>query len=121
MMANTNYPSAENPQNQNRTARNNNNTTKNIIIGVLAAGLLGTWAYFLYDKNDSNKQIHEKTLAVNNAMSSKDSVQAMYDVTLARLDTLTGENNKIKGQLSDRESQVNKLRNEISSILTKKN
>jgi len=119
-MANTNYPSAESPQNQNRPVRNSN-TTKNIIIGVLAAGLLGTWAYFLYDKNDSNKQIQEKTLAVNTAMTAKDSVALMYNMTLARLDTLTGENNNIKGQLSDRESQINKLRNEISSILSKKN
>jgi len=116
-MANTNYPSADNQQ---RPAKSSN-TTKNIIIGVLAAGLLGTWAYFLYDKNDSNKQIQEKTFAVNTAMTAKDSVQAMYDITLARLDTLTGENNNIKGQLSDRESQVNKLRTEISGILSKKN
>jgi len=116
-MANTNYPSADNQQ---RPAKSSN-TTKNIIIGVLAAGLLGTWAYFLYDKNDSNKQIQDKTFAVNSAMTAKDSVQAMYDITLARLDTLTGENNNIKGQLSDRESQVNKLRTEISGILSKKN
>lgn len=117
-MANTNYPSAESPQNR---APKNSNTTKNIIIGVLAAGLLGTWAYFLYDKNDSNNQIHERTIAVTQAMTSRDSVQAMYDMTLARLDTLTGENNNIKGQLSDRESQINKLRSEISGILSKKN
>jgi myosin heavy subunit len=119
-MANTNYPSAENSQNRPVVVKNNN-TTKNIIIGVLAAGLLGTWAYFLYDKNDSNKQIQEKTYAVNTAMTAKDSVQAMYDITLARLDTLTGENNNIKGQLSDRESQISKLRNEIGGILSKKN
>lgn len=119
-MANTNYPSAETPQNPQRPVKSNN-AAKNIIIGVLAAGLLGTWAYFLYDKNDSNRQIQEKTLAANTALSSKDSVQMMYDMTLARLDTLTGENNNIKGQLSDRESQISKLNNEIKSILGKKN
>ena len=120
-MANTNYPSADNSQNQGRTVKSGNNTTKNIIIGVLAAGLLGTWAYFLYDKNDSNKQIQEKTLAVNIAMTGRDSVQMLYDMTLARLDTLTGENNSMKNQLSDNESQINKLRREINSILSKKN
>jgi len=120
MMANTNYPSADNSQTP-RTVKSSNNTTKNVIIGVLAAGLLGTWAYFLYDKNDSNKQIQEKTLAVNTAMTARDSAQAMYDMTLQRLDALTGENNTIKGQLSDKESQVNKLKSQISSILTKKN
>lgn len=121
MMANTNYPSAENPQNQNRSTRASNNTTKNIIIGVLAAGLLGTWAYFLYDKNDSNKQIQEKTLAVNNAMSSRDSLRAQYDLTLERLDSLTGDNNTKAGVISDRESEINKLKKEIGSILNKRN
>src|SRR6476661_4702386 len=120
MMANTNYPSAENPQNQNRPVKNSN-TTKNIIIVALAVGLLGTWAYFLYDKNDSNKQIHEKTLAVNSAVTARDAIQADYAMTLARLDSLTGENNNMKGQLSDNDSQIGKLKREISSILNKKN
>src|ERR1700759_2677210 len=113
MMANTNYPSAENPQPQ-RTVKSSNNTTKNVIIGVLAAGLLGTWGYFLKTNNDKDHTIQEKTLAVNTAMTARDSAQAMYDVTLQRLDALTGENNTIKGQLSDRESQVSKLKNQIS-------
>lgn len=119
MMANTNYPSAENPQ-ANRPVKTNN-TTKNIIIGVLAAGLLGTWAYFLYDKNDSNKQIQEKTVAVNQAMTARDSAQALYSLTLERLDALTGENNTLKNQVTDNNSQISKLKAEISSILSKKN
>ena len=121
MMANTNYPSADSPQNTNRPVKSSNNTTKNIIIGVLAAGLLGTWAYFLYDKNDSNKQIQEKTLAVNTAMTARDSVQAMYDITLVRLDSLTGDNNTKAGVISDKESEISKLKKEISSILSNKN
>ena len=121
MMANTNYPSAENPQNQNRPVKSTNNTTKNIIIGVLAAGLLGTWAYFLYDKNDSNKQIQEKTFAVNAAMSSRDSLKAEYETTLERLDSLTGDNNTKAGTISDKESEINKLKKEISRILSNKN
>lgn len=118
MMANTNYPSAENPQ-ANRPAKNN--TTKNIIIGVLAAGLLGTWAYFLYDKNDSNKQIQEKTVAVTQAMTARDSANLLYQNTLERLDALTGENNTLKNQLSDNNSHISKLKTEITSILSKKN
>lgn len=118
-MANTNYPSAENPQ-ANRPVKSNS-TTKNIIIGVLAAGLLGTWAYFLYDKNDSNKQIQEKTVAVNQAMTARDSAQALYSLTLERLDALTGENNTLKNQVTDDNSKISKLKNEITSILSKKN
>lgn len=119
-MANTNYPTADQQQ-PNRPVKNSSNTTKNIIIGVLAAGLLGTWAYFLYDKNDSNKQIQEKTLAVNTAMSAQDSIKALYDITLIRLDSITGDNNNKAGEISERETEINKLKKEISSILNKRN
>ncbi len=120
-MANTNYPSAENSQNPNQPVRNNNNSTKNILIGVLAAFLLGTWAYFLYDKNDSTKQIQVKTAEVSTAMSAKDSVQLLYNDALTRLDSITGSNNNLSGQLSDRQSDITKLKNEINRIMRDKN
>src|SRR5215207_313681 len=119
-MANTNYPSADS-QNPNRPVRTTNNTTKNILIGVLAAGLLGTWAYFLYDKNDSTKQIQVKTSEATTAMSSKDSVQLLYNDALTRLDSITGSNNNLSGQLSDRQSDITKLKNEINRIMRDKN
>jgi cell division protein FtsB len=121
MMANTNYPSAENPQTPNRPVKNKNNTTKNIIIGVLAAGLLGTWGYFLKTKNESDKQLQEKVVAVNSAMTARDSAQALYSLTIQRLDALTGENNTLKNQVNDNNSQINKLKNEITSLLSKRN
>src|SRR5689334_4048643 len=115
MMANTNYPSAENSQ-STTVVKKSNNTAKNIIIGVLAAGLLGTWAYFLYSKNESDKTIQEKSVAVTQAMTARDSAQALYSLTLQRLDALTGENNTLKNQASDNNSQISKLKAEISSI-----
>lgn len=120
-MANTNYPSAENPQQPNRPVRSGNNTTKNIIIGVLAAGLLGTWAYLLKDKNESTQQIQYKTVETNNALSAKDSVQLLYNDALTRLDSITGSNNNLSGQLSDRQSDITKLKNEINRIMRDKN
>jgi len=119
-MANTNYPSAENSQNTT-VVKKTNNTAKNIIIGVLAVALLGTWAYFLYSKNESDKTISEKSVAVTQAMTARDSAQALYSLTLQRLDALTGENNNLKNQVTDNNSQISKLKNEISSILSKKN
>jgi hypothetical protein len=116
MMANTNYPSA-NPQ--NNPPRNSN--TKNIAIGLLAAGLLGTWGYFLYDKNKSTEQIQITQAQANTAMSSRDSVQLIYNEALTRLDSITGSNNNLQGQLGERQSEITKLKREINSILAKKN
>jgi cell division protein FtsB len=122
MMANTNYPSAENSQTTTtRVERKPNNTVKNVIIGVLAAGLLGTWAYFLYNKNQSDKVIQDKSVAVTQAMTARDSAQALYSLTLQRLDALTGENNNLKNQVTDNNSQISKLKAEITGILSKKN
>jgi hypothetical protein len=120
MMANTNYPSAENSQNTT-VVKKSNNTTKNIIIGVLAVVLLGTWGYFLYSKNQADKTISEKTVAVTQAMTARDTAQLLYENTLQRLDALTGENNNLKNQATDNNSQISKLKNEITSILNKKN
>lgn len=119
-MANTNYPSAENPQNTNRPARSTS-TTKNVLIGVLAAAFLGSWAYFLYDKNDSTKQIQVKTAEASTAMTAKDSVQLLYNDALTRLDSITGSNNNLNGQLSDRQSDITKLKNQINKIMRDKN
>lgn len=117
-MTNTNYPSANQPQNR---PTNNNSTAKNIAIGVLAAGLLGTWGYFLYDKNKSDEKIQITQTQAAEAMSSKDSVQMLYNESLARLDSITGSNNNMQGELSDNQSEIAKLRKEISSILAKRN
>ena len=117
MMASTNYPTTESPR--NNPPRNNN--TKNILIGVLAAGLLGTWGYFLYDKNQSDEKIQVTQTQANTAMSSRDSVQLLYNDALTRLDSLTGNNNNLQGQLSERQSDITKLKNEINSILRKRN
>ena len=119
-MANTNYPSADS-QNTNRPVRTTNNTTKNILIGVLAAGLLGTWAYFLYDKNDSTKQIQVKTAEVSSAMTARDSVQLIYNDALTRLDSITGSNNNLQGQLGERQSEITRLKNEINKIVNNRN
>lgn len=116
-MANTNYPSA-NPQ-TNEPRKSNNN--KNILIGVLAAGLLGTWGYFLYDKNQSNEKIQVSQTSAATSLSQRDSIQMEYNIALNRLDSITGNNNNLQGQLSEKESEVSKLRKEIQSILSKKN
>src|ERR671912_2623518 len=116
-MTNTNYPSANQPQ--NRPTGNNN--AKNIAIGLLAAGLLGTWGYFLYDKNKSDEKIQITQTQAAEAMSGKDSVQILYNESLARLDSITGSNNNMQGELSDNQSEIAKLRKEISGILAKRN
>jgi hypothetical protein len=120
MMANTNYPSAENPQN-NRPARTTNNNTKNIVIGALAVALLGTWGLFLYKNNEKTTQIQAVQTQASTAMTARDSVQMLYNESLTRLDSLTGTNNNLQGQLSDRQTEIAKLKSEINRIVNNRN
>jgi predicted nucleic acid-binding Zn-ribbon protein len=114
-MTNTNYPSATpNPQ-----PRGSNN--KSIVIGVLAAALLGTWGYWLYKNNQSAQEITSHQTKETAYMSARDSVQMLYNDALSRLDSITGTNNNLQGQLSDRTSEIAKLKTEINSILKKRN
>jgi peptidoglycan hydrolase CwlO-like protein len=114
-MTNTNYPSATpNPQ-----PRGSNN--KGIIIGVLAAALLGTWGYWLYKNNQSSQEITTHQTKETAYMSARDSVQMLYNDALSRLDSITGTNNNLQGQLSDRNSEISKMKSEINSILKKRN
>ena len=115
-MTNTNYPSAT-PQ--STPPRSNNN--KNIVIGVLAAALLGTWGYWLYKNNQSAQEIQTHATKETAYMSARDSVQLLYNDALTRLDSLTGSNNNLHGQLTDRESDIAKLKSNISKILHDKN
>ena len=115
-MSNTNYPSASTPQ-----GKPGNNNTRNILIGILAAGLLGTWGYVLYDKNKTTQTIHVKSAEVNNATSARDSVQAIYNEALTRLDSLVGSNNALTGKLSDKQTEIVKLKNEINKIINNRN
>jgi myosin heavy subunit len=115
-MTNTNYPSAT-PQSQ----PNKNKNSKNIIIGLLAAGLLGTWGYLLWDKNKSGEKILQQQTQIASLDSSKADIQMEFDNALARLDSVTGANNNLQGQLSDKQKEIETKKSEIRRILNDKN
>lgn len=117
-MTNTNYPSAT-PQTPGQPPKKNG--SKNVVIGLLAAGLLGTWGYLLYDKNKSSEQIQTFQAQSTSYMSQRDSLKNMYDDAEMRLDSITSSNNNLQGQLTDRQKDINNLKSQIRSILSKKN
>jgi predicted nucleic acid-binding Zn-ribbon protein len=117
-MTDTNYPSAT--ENTPVPPVKNNNT-KNIIIGILAAGLLGTWGYLLWDKNKSTDKISAQQTQISSLDSSKTEIQMEFDNALARLDSVTGANNDLQGQLADRQKDIEAKKAEIRKILNDKN
>lgn len=121
-MTDTNYPSASGtPQNPTPQRKNN----KNLVIGLLAAGLLGTWGYFLYDKNKSGEEIKKEQISSVTYMSQRDSIRTMYDEAEIRLDSITGANNTLQGEKTALQTSLQKeieaKRSEIRKILSDKN
>lgn len=116
-MTNTNYPSATTPEQPQQRKKNGG---KNIVIGVLAAGLLGTWGYLLYDKNQSGEKITAQQTQITTLDSTKASIQMEFDNALARLDSVTGSNNNLQGQLADRQKEIDAKKAEIRKILNDK-
>src|SRR5918998_2978924 len=112
-MSTTNYPSAT-PQNQPPRR-----DSKNLIIGLLAVGILGTWGYFLWDKNKSDQKITQLQTQYVAVDSSKNELQKSFDAALTRLDSLTGYNNELEGKLTERNSEIGKLKGQISGLLKK--
>ena len=116
-MTNTNYPSATTPVTP-QTPKGRG--SKNIVIGILAAGLLGTWGYLLYDKNKAGEKMTQQQTQINTLDSAKTTIQLEFDNALARLDSVTGSNNNLQGQLADRQKDIDAKKAEIRKILNDK-
>lgn len=117
-MTNTDYPSATPPSTQ---TTGNSNSSKYIIIGVLAVALLGTWGYLLWSKNKSDKEKQDLKTESTSYFSQRDSIKVLYDQAEMRLDSITSTNNDLQGKLTDRQKDINNLKTQIRGILTKKN
>jgi hypothetical protein len=117
-MSYSNYPSSTSPENPGSSNPNDN---RKLIYGILIAALVGTWGYILYDKNKSSEKINQLTTQYTAADSSRSAVELEYNDALARMDSLTGSNTKLSGDLAARKNQIDSLKNSIRIELGKKN
>ncbi|MCX8020404.1 MAG: hypothetical protein N2747_07930 [Chitinophagaceae bacterium] len=108
--------------NENYGVKKNGNSSrnKNIVIGLLAAALLGSWAYILLEKNKKKEVILQQENRLSTLDSTRAALQQEFDVALARLDSLTGANNELQGQLSEQQKEIEQKKAEIRKILNEK-
>lgn len=95
--------------------------TKNIIIGVLSAAVLGLGIYTVTDHNKSGDQIQQQQTQIAKVTDEKSSLQSNFDASLARLDSMATENKGLEGKLTASNTEITKMKGEIRSILNKKN
>jgi predicted nuclease with TOPRIM domain len=100
---------------------------KSFLLALLAAGLVITWVYHIYDKSQYSNQTREvfvkDSIAVAEAVS--DSLRIYYTRTLDQLGDekfeIDSTNSSLKGELGQKITEINKLRSEIGTILKRKN
>jgi myosin heavy subunit len=114
IMTDTNFPT---PSAQAAPAKN----YKNIIIGVLAAGLIAVSGFLIYAKNQSSQTIQQQETQIAKVSAEKSDVQNSFDASLARLDSMTTINTRLESQLTDKNNEIAQVKSEIRSILNKKN
>ena len=101
--------------------------SKSLLLALLAAGLIITWVYHIYDKskyaNLTREVFVKDSTAVAEAVS--DSLRKYYTRTLDQLGLekmqIDSSNNLLKGELGVKITEINRLRAEIGNILKRKN
>lgn len=94
---------------------------RNLVIGVLAAGIIGLGAFLAVDKNKTADVIKQQEGTIATVNTEKSEVQNSFDASLARLDSMSTINTTLESSLKEKNSEVSKVKAEIRSILNKKN
>jgi len=115
-MSYSNYPSSTSAQPEEQPRDN-----RKLIYGILIAALVGTWGYILYDKSKSTDKINQLTTQYTAADSSRSAIEGEYNDALSRMDSLTGSNTKLSGELAERKTEIDNLKGRIRTELSKKN
>lgn len=113
-MSETNFPS---PSAEPKAGKN----YKNAIIGVLAVGLVAVSGYLIYAKSNSSQTIQQQETQIAKVTEEKSDVQASFDASLSRLDSMSTVNTGLEGQLAEKNDEIAKVKSQIRSILNKKN
>ena len=114
-MSTTNYPEAT------FTNQPPRRDYKNLVIGLLAAGVLGMGTYMAVDKNKTSTTIAQQEAQIVKVTDEKSEIQKNFDASLARLDAMTETNNGLEKKLTERNNEIARYKKEIRTILNKRN
>ncbi len=107
--------------NESLVQKTGSSGVKNAIIGGLAVVLVALGGYTIYDKTNNTKTIQQQETKIATISDEKSGVQASFDASLARLDSMATVTTSLQGQLADKNSEIAKDKEEIRKILNNKN
>lgn len=94
---------------------------RNVVIGVLAAGIIGLGGYLAVDKNKTSEVIQQQETQIATVNTEKSDVQKSFDASLARLDSMSTVNTGLEASMTEKNKEIAKVKSEIRSILNKRN
>jgi myosin heavy subunit len=94
---------------------------KNAIIGALAVVLVALGGYMIYDKSNVTKTIQQQETKIATVSEEKSGIQASFDASLSRLDSMATVTSSLQGQLTEKNGEITKAKEEIRKILNNKN
>ena len=99
-----------------------NGNSNKIIIGILIAAIIGSWAYFNYSMNNTKAELtSESNTKIATIDSAKKVLQLQFDAASIKVDSLTAANTEMSSDLQNKTIEIGKLKSNIGSILKKKN
>jgi peptidoglycan hydrolase CwlO-like protein len=119
-MSYSQYPSSA-PEQQPSAPVKSSNSSNKIVVIALAAALLLSIGYIIYDKSKSKELYAQLQTQFTNVDSARNELQTDFNEASKKLDELNGANISLQGQLAEKNSEIEKKKSEIASILRKKN
>ena len=94
---------------------------KNLIIGLLIAGILVMGGFMIFNHSQNDQFIKTQETELAKVTTEKSDIQASFDASLARLDSMATTNTDLQRKLSEKDNEIAKMKTEIRGILNNKN
>jgi len=114
-MTNSNFPTSD----VDNTPRKSDH--RNLVIGLLAVGLVGSFVYLGVTQNSAKQDIEQTHTQIAKLSDGKSQLQKSFDESLVRLDSLTGFSHDMTVKLKGQTDQIALKKTEIRSILNNRN
>jgi hypothetical protein len=88
---------------------------------ALVVALLGTWAYIIYDKNQTKETLDQKETMIATTSSQRDELQKELEDAAMRYDMLKSNNTKLDSTITAKDRDIAEKRTRIQSLLNKVN
>src|SRR5437868_1986063 len=111
----------QNPQPSKKVIYNKKINSGSLLMGLLIAALIGTWAYFIWDKSKAKEERQQLITQITTNDSSKNGLQRELNDAVMSLDMLKSSNARADSLLKTKDKDIEDLKSRIQKIINDKN